>query len=89
MIKIVQESKYSDIVAEGCFFISNLIANVTKSQFKMRLLNREIIVLFISIFKDYKEFSKRLIINLLDALERYFKADNSMSSDIEDCCNED
>jgi hypothetical protein len=65
---------YPDIEAESLYFLTNLVSNATKSQFHQRLLSREMLSLLVKSVERALT-NKRLLTNLLDAIDRYITYD--------------
>jgi hypothetical protein len=83
IIKIAQSTRFNDVFTESLFFLSNLVSNSTKSQFHQRLLNRDLLILFLKVLQSPHDYGNRLLINTLEALEVFFKYDRAMALEAE------
>ena len=61
------------------FVLTNLITNSTKSQFHQSLLNKDILLLIIQVLDCYKDYTMRLVSNILESLERFFKYERELN----------
>jgi|LauGreDrversion4_2_1035121.scaffolds.fasta_scaffold68037_2 hypothetical protein len=61
IIIIAQSAPTKEIFSESMYTLANLCTSSSKSQFQLRLLNRDLIVLIVKLLQSYKHTSKRLL----------------------------
>ncbi len=69
---------YGEIFSESMYFITNMATTSSDSQFERCLLNKEIIVLIVRVLQHPK-YSLRLLLNTVEALQRYLDYDRRMN----------